>query len=214
MKKLDLTGKTFGNYKVLNIAETRNGKRMWKCECLLCGNIRYVSTNGLTSGRQKSCGCQSYKGEHNGQYSHGLSNHKLNSLWRGIKTRCYNQKSKSYKYYGAKGISMCDEWKNDFKTFYNWCIANGYDENLTIERIDYKGNYEPNNCKFISIQEQQRNKRNNISITHNGETRCLAEWCKILNLNYDRTISRIRNGWSIEDAFTTGKYSTKHSKQA
>lgn len=212
MKKLELTGRTFGHYKVLGISEPRNGKRTWKCKCLLCGRIKDVTTNGLTSGRQQSCGCQSYKGKSNGQYAHGLSGHKLNKLWRNIKTRCYNPNSRAYKYYGARGIAVCDEWKNDFKSFYEWCISHGYKDGLTIERINYDGNYEPSNCKFISFQEQQRNKHTTISITYNGETKCLAEWCRILNLNYDRTISRIHNGWSVEEAFTAQKYSLKHSQ--
>ena len=128
-----------------------------------------------------------------------------------MKTRCYNPKSKAYKYYGARGIVMCDEWKNDFKTFYKWCVSHGYQEGLTIERINYDGNYEPSNCKFIPSQEQQRNKCTTISITYNGKTKCLAEWCRILGLNYDRTISRIHNGWSVEEAFTSDKYLLKHS---
>ena len=210
MKKYDLKGKTFGYYKVLELAEPRNGVRTWKCECTLCGNIRYVSTHALVSGKQKSCGCQSYVGEKNGFYSHGLSNHKLNALWRNIKTRCYNPRCQSYNNYGLKGIKMCDEWKNNFMAFYEWAINNGYKEGLSIERLDYTKDYEPSNCTFITMAEQQRNKSNLRMITYNGETHCLAEWCRVLNISYYRTISRIKNGWTIKEAFENENYQKKN----
>lgn len=99
---------------------------------------------------------------------------------------------------------MCEEWLNDFKSFYDWALKNGYKKNLTIERIDVNGNYEPNNCKWIPKKQQDRNKRNNIIVAWNGETHCLQEWCEILNISRDCLYHRlIRGKWNIDKAMTT-----------
>lgn len=135
----------------------------------------------------------------------GLNHHKSNTrlfhIWCGVKQRCYYHKHKQYKDYGGRGIAVCDEWLRDFMNFYNWAITNGYRENLTIDRIDNNGNYEPNNCRWVTIKQQQRNKSTCRNITINGETHCLMEWCEILNLKYDKIRMRLnRLGWSIERA--------------
>lgn len=112
-------------------------------------------------------------------------------MWRGIKLRCYNKNSKRYKDYGGRGVAVCDKWKNDFMNFYDWAINNGYSDNLTIDRINNEGNYEPNNCRWVTIKQQSRNRRSNRNITINGETHCLSEWCEILGLNYKKVSARI-----------------------
>lgn len=96
---------------------------------------------------------------------------------------------------------MCDEWLHDFMSFYNWSVNNGYDDNLTIDRINADGNYEPNNCRWTTYKQQSINKRNNRNYTINGETHCLKEWSKILNINYGTLRTRLKLGWSIERAF-------------
>lgn len=120
-----------------------------------------------------------------------------------MKNRCYNGKSERYKDYGARGVSVCEEWKNDFKAFYDWSMSHGYSDKLTIDRIDNNGNYEPSNCRWTTVKEQNRNSRKCDLITYNGETHCLKEWCEILHLSYWGVRSRRRNGWSIERMFET-----------
>ena len=103
-----------------------------------------------------------------------------------------------------RGIKICDNWSNDFKAFYDWAVANGYNDNLTIERINVNGNYEPNNCCWILKSEQAKNRRNNNYITYNFETHTIADWAKILNVSYTKLYLRIkRRNWSIERAFNT-----------
>jgi hypothetical protein len=98
------------------------------------------------------------------------------------------------------GIKVCDEWLHDFMEFYNWSMSHGYNTNLTIDRVDVNGNYEPSNCRWISNKQQQRNKHNNRNITINGETHCLSEWCEILGLNINTVNTRFRRNWNIERA--------------
>lgn len=117
-----------------------------------------------------------------------------------MKYRCYNKNGKDYKNYGGRGIAVCSDWLDNFMSFYNWSMANGYDNNLTIDRIDNDKGYEPNNCRWVDMKQQSRNTRQNRNITINGETRCLADWCEILGLNYDKIYNRLYKGWSIEKA--------------
>ena len=138
--------------------------------------------------------------------SHGLTNSRLYRVWKNIRTRCYNKKSNFYKYYGGKGIILCDEWKNDFKSFHDWAYANGYDENAeymkcTIDRIDLNGYYEPSNCRWVTSKEQARNRTSNRLIEYNGEKLTLIEWAERLNMHYDKLRHRLDVGWNVKDAF-------------
>ena len=127
-----------------------------------------------------------------------------------MRERCINKNHNHYKSYGGRGITVCDEWNdidNGFINFYNWAMNNGYEEGLTIERIDVNGNYEPSNCKWVTNTEQANNKRNTIYLKYNNKTQSLLDWCKELNLNYTLVRSRIKKyNWSIEKAFTTEKW--------
>lgn len=118
-----------------------------------------------------------------------------------MKGRCYNKNHTKYPNYGARGIKVCDEWLHEFMNFYNWSMSHGYKDNLTIDRIDVNGNYEPNNCRWADAKQQMRNTTRNVYYTINGETHCLSEWCEILNLNYQTVHSRMHKlGWSINEA--------------
>ncbi len=140
-------------------------------------------------------------------YKHGKSNidYPLYKTWCNIKARCYTSSSTQFKDYGGRGIKVCDKWREDFKIFESWALSNGYQEDLTIERINFNGNYEPCNCRWISIKEQQKNKRDNIIITAWNETKILSDWimdnrCK----TRQQTISlRIKRGWFPEKAIST-----------
>lgn len=199
-KLIDLTGQKFGRLTVIE-KYGKDTPTKWLCKCD-CGNVCVVVGNSLKRGLTKSCGC--IQKERPNNTKHNMANTRLYSCWVGIKTRCNNPKSKAYKRYGARGIKVCEEWNNSFERFCLWAMANGYNDDLTLDRIDVNGNYEPNNCRWISMQEQQNNRRDNHFITYNGETHTTAEWARILGINYQTLQTRLhRKGWTIERAFET-----------
>lgn len=134
---------------------------------------------------------------------------RLYQIWKGIKQRCYNPNRKEYKNYGARGIIMCKDWKNNYTKFYNWAISNGYNNRLTIERINNNGNYEPNNCKWITLSDQTQNKRNNIILSAFGTTKTCKSWSKDKRcvVEYTTIIKRLNRGWPTEEAIVTPKQS-------
>lgn len=200
--KLDLTGQKFYMLTVLGLSEKRVRNAItWKCKCD-CGNITYVNTNQLTSGHCKSCGC--WNTVHPANLRHGMYGTQLYRAWKSIKDRCYREKCKEYKYYGAKGVTMCDEWLHDFQKFADWSIVHGFEEGLSIDRIDVNGNYEPSNCRWITMQQQMRNRTDTHYITYKGQTHCMRDWADILGISYHTLASRILcSKWSIEKSFTT-----------
>ena len=123
---------------------------------------------------------------------------RIYKLWSHVKDRCYCKNNKDYKNYGARGIKVCEEWKNDFMSFYNWSMAHDYADDLTIDRIDVNGNYEPSNCRWVTPKEQARNRRNNKFITYNNETHCISEWAEKIGIPRKCLEHRIRN-WSDLD---------------
>lgn len=135
---------------------------------------------------------------------HGLRKTKLYTVWSHMKDRCNNPRKDTYPYYGGRGIKVCAEWINNFKAFYDWSMANGYKEGLTLDRINTDGDYEPNNCRWITTKEQANNRRSNRYITFNGESHTLAEWSVITGISDYNIWQRIeRLHWSIEKALTT-----------
>lgn len=200
-KVVDITGQKFGRLTVLDKLHNYHKKdTYWLCVCE-CGNLKEVTSSHLTTGKTKSCGCLRKENSGNRLRIHGKCNTRLHSIWQNMKNRCYHKKSNRYKYYGARGIAVCSEWKDDFMNFYDWSMANGYADNLTIDRIDVNGNYEPNNCRWVDYKTQSRNRRSVKRVTINNETHCLSEWCEILDIKYNTVQTRIYNrGWSIEKA--------------
>ena len=198
-KKINLTGKQFGSLIVVKEAERRNNHRRWFCKCS-CGKYVIKVQEDLLDGSSYSCGCLYKKGKH------GKRNTRLYKIWDSMKQRCNNENHTRYKNYGGRGIKVCDEWnnKNDgFINFYNWAIQNGYKDNLTIDRIDVNGNYCPENCQWITNQEQQENKTTNRLLTFNGKTMCVSQWAKELGLKEATLRTRISKGWSDERVLTT-----------
>ena len=137
---------------------------------------------------------------------HGMYNTRIYNIYKSMKQRCFNKNCPSYKRYGARGITICDEWigKNGFMNFYNWSMLHGYSDNLTIDRIDNDANYEPDNCRWADRFIQNNNFSRNKNYTFNGETHSLSVWGRIKpnGLCYETLRSRLRDGWSVEDTFT------------
>lgn len=127
---------------------------------------------------------------------HGLANTKLYKSWQRMKVRCYNKNYSHYKDYGGRGIAVCDEWLHDVVSFYNWAMDNGYQEGLTLDRINVNGNYEPSNCRWITNDEQQNNRRNNIKITYNGKTQTITQWANELGIKRDLIERRYHRGYT------------------
>lgn len=137
----------------------RSPNRHVKCECLCdCGKIFIAFKSNITSGHTKSCGCLRSKNARQLFTTHGKSGARVYRIWIEMIHRCYLKSDTNYHKYGSKGITVCDEWKNDFQAFYDWAMANGYSDELTIDRIDGKGNYCPENCRWTTYQQQNKNR--------------------------------------------------------
>lgn len=135
-----------------------------------------------------------------------MSGTRIYQEWQGMKGRCYNQHDPRYYRWGGRGIVVCDEWINNFEAFYEWAITHGYEDNLTIDRIDNNGNYEPNNCRWTTQKEQSRNRSSNIKIKIGNSTRTLIEWCEIFDLDYNKIYRRYKSDGfiNIDDLFNRG----------
>lgn len=202
-KYVDLKGKRFGRLLVLDRnGIAKNGNIQWLCQCD-CGNQTIVDSQSLKRNFTKSCGCLRKELVTKNKTKHGMYGTRLNYIWNSMKQRCINSNNDAYKYYGARGIKVCDEWLNDFMNFYNWAINSGYQDNLTLDRINVNGNYEPNNCRWATMKEQSNNTRVNHLIKFNKETHTIAEWSEILNINKSILYDRInRSNMTIEEALT------------
>lgn len=151
-KKNDLTGDRFGRLVAVRVLGKKNGAYVWECLCD-CGNTTFVCGSKLTNGHTKSCGCIRKEGVRKPAYSHGLCNTRLYRIWSNIKSRCLNPKSDNYKFYGGKGITICEEWLHSFQAFYDWAMENGYKDGLTIDRKNSDDGYSPRNCQWITQSE-------------------------------------------------------------
>jgi len=184
------------------------------CDCE-CGNETKQRLTDLVQGRIVSCGCWKAEKareritEMNFIHGKGDLNYRLFRIWSAMKTRCYNQKHKSYEWYGGRGIIICDNWLTSFENFENWSLSNGYQDDLSIDRIDVNGNYEPSNCRWVDSLTQANNRRNNrldtVKVTAFGETKAIRSWLNDsrCNVKYMTTIVyRIGAGWTPEDAIS------------
>lgn len=182
--------------EVIEFSHKVGRKSYWKCKCE-CGNYTTVRSDCLKDGNTKSCGCLNYKPT---RVKHNETKTKLYGVWSGMKTRCAKSYHYHYHLYGGRGIKVCDEWL-DYETFRDWALLNGYKEGLSIDRIDVNGDYCPDNCRWVTMQEQQHNKRTNIELTYNGETMNIRKWADKLGVTYNLLYGRLRKyNYDIEKA--------------
>ena len=200
--KSEWIGKKYGRLTVIgavNVKTTQTTQWYWKMKCD-CGNITVVKPREAISGKIVSCGCYR-KNRGCLTKTHGMSRTRLHNIWCGINNRC-NPNHKNTEGYGKRGITICDEWA-EFENFREWAITNGYRDGLTIERIDVNGNYCPENCKWIELEKQARNRRTTKWVVYNGREMSLAEASEIAGLPYKAVHYRIKKlGWSVEKALS------------
>lgn len=191
----------YGRLTVLEFIERKDKKTYWKCKCE-CGKEITIPIIYLTTGDTKSCGCLRKEIASKRQKEKAfVKNHRLYGIWQDMKRRCYNSNRKAYKYYGAKDIKVCIEWKNNFKAFQEWAFENGYNNNLTIDRIDNSKDYEPSNCRWVTTFEQNNNLSTNHKIIYKGKTyNTMSSFCREKKINYDKFRQKIRKGDTVEEA--------------
>ena len=194
----DLTGKTFNRLTVIKRAEIEKKEVYYLCKCT-CGNEKIIRGKDLKYNKIKSCGCLKKEKTTERNTKHSLRHTRIYRIWLLMQNRCFNSKYHLFKNYGGRGITICKEWKNDFVKFYNWSMANGYKDDLTIDRINVNGNYEPSNCRWATKLQQQRNTTRLRKITYKNETHCISEWADILGLEYNTLYYRFRRNNYSED---------------
>ena len=198
MRGYDLTGERFGRLTVIElIGRDEFSHKLWRCKCD-CGNEKVVTTSSLTQKHTTSCGCYYHEYMSATKSTHRMSETKLFKVYTQMKKRCFNEKDKSYPYYGARGIGVCSEWVDNPQSFFTWALSNGYEEGLTLDRINTNGDYEPDNCRWVTRTEQMRNIRNNIRCDYKGENLTLAEIAERTNIKYMTLYHRYRKTGDIE----------------
>ena len=184
-KFMDLSGQRYGRLVVICLdgENSAHGKNRWICRCD-CGNSKSVSVGSLRSGRVKSCGCLQRERTSRASRKHGTGYEaRLYRIWHGIKKRCLNSNACNYNDYGGRGISVCDEWKESYIAFRKWALSNGYNDSLTIDRINNDGDYCPDNCRWADRKTQSRNSRHAHNITIDGNTKCVRDWINDLGIS-------------------------------
>jgi hypothetical protein len=198
---VNLTGRKFGKLTVASKTNRRssNGGVVWLCKCD-CGNIKEVIGHSLSTGNTSSCGCIPKNPNKFGNHQkHELTGTRIYMIWAGMKARCLKKQIKNYLRYGGRGIKVCDRWMK-FENFYE-DMRQGYSDNLTIERINNNGNYEPNNCRWATNKEQSNNRRNNHLITYKNKTQNVTQWANEYGINKYTLLTRlVRDQLSIERA--------------
>lgn len=213
----DRTGERIGRLTIIKRADDRFDSRgrtraYWLCECE-CGTIKEIRGDSLNGNHTMSCGCfhkeqasVALKEIRANQAVHGDSKERIHNIWYLMKYRCEDPTSPAYRNYGGRGVKLCDEWSdgvNGYFRFKEWALNNGYNENLTIDRINNDGDYSPENCRWADTYTQGNNKRNNIEIEYDGRVQTLSQWSREIGVPMKNLYNRIRVlGWDIERAFT------------
>jgi len=218
---IDLTGRRFGRLLVLERAGERftaggSKRKLWKCQCD-CGNTTVATTQDLRKGDTRSCGCLHLETLAEMQYksTHGESCTRLYRIWMAMRKRCNNPASQDYADYGGRGICVCSEWDSDYLSFREWARTNGYNDTLSIDRVNVNGDYSPENCRWVDQKMQCNNRRNNIVIDLDGVQRTIAEWADITGLKYSTIYNRyVAYHWSAQKTLTTPPRDWNHNTVA
>lgn len=173
------------------VKEIDNRKWLFRC---ICGNEKVISKYDVQKGHTKSCGCLQKENTSKAKRTHGDTDSRLYYIWENMRKRCYKPNSDRYKNYGARGITICDDWKNNYSNFYKWAYSNGYNDNLTIERIDINGNYEPSNCTWITMKDQAKNRTSNKWVYIDNAKYSPQELEKIYKIPVKTIYARIARG--------------------
>ena len=204
-KAVDLSGKRFGRLVVLRRTKSdRKWKPAWVCKCD-CGKEVVSYSDYLCNGHTKSCGCFSSEVAAQKNLKHHGSGTRLYGIWRSMIRRCEDPNDCNYARYGMKGIRVSSEW-HEFERFRDWAMKNGYKDTLSIDRIENNGPYADWNCRWADLFTQANNRSNNRVIFYNGESRTLAEWCRVLGLKYKTVHRRLANGHSVKESFSGGRF--------
>lgn len=193
-------GKKYGHWTVL----MQNKDYYFLCRCD-CGKVKNVFGGNLNSGKTISCGCR------NGINKDVIYN-RLKHIYNGMRARCYYINKNNYNHYGGRGIRVCDEWKNDFLSFYKWSIDNGYRDDLTIDRIDVDGDYTPDNCRWVDTIVQANNKRNNVIINYKNKKYTVAEFARLIGCNDGTLRGRLKRGWTVDKCVEYAKKDARYTK--
>jgi len=192
----DKIGQKFGKLTVVSFSHLKKQSH-WNCLCD-CGNEKTVSGGCLTSGRVQSCGCLHKEILVKGTGIRGDT--RLYNIYKGMKKRCYNPNNHAYGLYGCRGIDICDDWLKDFEEFKAWSLANGYSDDLSIDRIDNERGYRPDNCRWITHKKQSNNRRDNRILEHQGQQHTLTEWANIKGISREALRNRLNKGWPVSIA--------------
>lgn len=169
------------------VGTDKHNKKKWKLRCH-CGNEFVAIGTAVKRGNTQSCGCTKYK------RTHGQTHTKMYQVWRNMKYRCNNVKAPNYNDYGGRGIKVCNDWSNDFSKFKEWADKNGYKEGLTLDRINNNGNYEPENCRWVTVKTQNINRRNTIYVNYKGKKCTLLDVEKDTGIPYNILKHRVYRG--------------------
>lgn len=197
-KAHELTGQRFGRWEVIQRGPNAGTKARWLCRCD-CGEVRLVNSSRLARGGSRSCGCDALRGRHHPSFVHGRSRTTEYIIWGGIVQRCENPSNPHYPSYGARGITICKKWRDDFASFYA-DMGPRPSPRHSVDRIDNDGPYAPGNCRWALPIQQSRNSRINRMVTVHGRRVCLKEAAEILGLRYSTVQFRLRRGKSVEEA--------------
>ncbi len=200
-KFINRSGIRYGMLVVDYLHSKKDSAFYWKCKCD-CSQESIVKGQNLISGNTTSCGCQEKRARDEWREKQKIKSphsQKLQNMYDNMYKRCYVPTTRSFNSYGGRGITICDEWLNDRNKFYSWAIESGIEKNLTIERKDANGNYNPENCRFASCVEQANNKRNNRILTKDGISMTIAQWARVIGVSEFTLYRRREKGWSDEE---------------